>query len=423
MKYFLRSKESDQIYGSGASDYSIMQFYENYYTYEVTELDFPVSRSLDHTMGENIDIWAYQKLPMDILKLYIANEIPIEVHGIYPRYAELYCEIIGLKILKDLKFNHNPYSKPYNYIRPRFITAEKNKKIVLCVFVPSGKDYVIHYAAIIRHVISLLTKTYNKYLTTYRYPSLESSIAEWTHLDKSFVYSNDIVILGYVHEIRNILWHKFKIIEKVSRIENSFYESYRLKFPNGKIVNLLGVKYSFWGSISGELVSKICNLNVQEIIYAAKLGCLTHPSDIYKKIFSPKEYISLEYTNIKEKVINLRNKITERFPELDTGTHVSVPTVAEEDYLQRQLTVRLGSNSIDNEISQMAFRIQFYNKQSSRAVSFATLHFATDYLRRPQEKGLNLNFDLSNNRTEDAKRLKMKILDRVCEYLYKYIMA
>lgn len=100
---------------------------------------------------------------------------------------------------------------------------------------------------------------------------------------------------------------------------------------------------------------------------------------------------------------------------------MSVPTVLEENYIQRNVADQFAINSIDNEISQIAYSINKYNSENKKSVSFSALHFSTDYLRKEEEKGKYIKLNLSTNRTILALIKKQKILDKIYNIFFKYI--
>ncbi|RRD40341.1 hypothetical protein EII29_02360 [Leptotrichia sp. OH3620_COT-345] len=237
---------------------------------------------------------------------------------------------------------------------------------------------------------------------------------EITGFNNQFIFTNDIVILGYIDEIYDNLKDKLLLI---SEQQNEYYISKRCKI-NNKIINFLGIKYSYWGNISQKIIERLLKCKVKEIIYSAKLGTLISHLDIYSKIYSPSEYIIIEDLKIKTKKFKLENKILKLFPFLNTQLHVSTPTILEQTYKQREFLSKMNVNSIDNEISQMAEVI--YKKKLK--VNFFSIHFPTDYLRKENERDLRTNFDLSNNRKSMAIFKKNKIIKEISYYLYQYFM-
>jgi len=163
------------------------------------------------------------------------------------------------------------------------------------------------------------------------------------------------MIIGFVDEIQEQVTSYFNNFEIYSTTENEYYGSTRIGIKKGQVVNFLGVKYSFWGCISSFLSYELCRLGCNQIIYVGKLGSLRSYTDIYHSLFSPRMYLYMQHTEIIAEQKHVYNPIAEMFPELDSGTHVSVSTVVEEDFLQRAKITKIGASSIDNEVSQMQY--------------------------------------------------------------------
>ena len=58
-----------------------------------------------------------------------------------------------------------------------------------------------------------------------------------------------------------------------------------------------------------------------------------------------------------------------------------------------------------------------YNKK----VSFSAVHLATDYIRKNNEKSEKTFFDLSNNRSSEAKELKRQNIEKISKILINYL--
>lgn len=383
---------------------------------------FPPFRMLDHTMCFSLDKYAEQKLPLHLFQKALIQEWKIEIHGIYPLLFSENGGKLGFDVIEHIPFHHNKKEKKFNYIRPQFfIGYKKNKPNTLLIAVTPGEDYIYHYSSMVRHYLSKLTKNAEDLFEIHRYPDLENKLADWTSLDNKFVHSHDIVILGSVEKIEQFLLNKHKV-RLLSKEENDYYGSTRYKLSNGKVINFLGVKYSYWGCMSGKIVKKLCELGAQEIIYSAKLGSMTKPEDLYQKVYVPTKYLTMKSHSVTRFIVNVPNKFVEKFPRLNTEWHVSIPTVLEEDFEQRRVATQVGAQSIDNEISRMAAAIEDYNLQKNTKIPFCAVHFATDYVRQKGEKSVEVAFDLSNNRSEGATDGKEKIVTRIADYLVQYFL-
>ena len=192
---------------------------------------------------------------------------------------------------------------------------------------------------------------------------------------------------------------------------------------NGKKIKLLGVKYSFWGNLSAKIVNRIINLGAKEVIYFGKMGTMLNPEDIYKKLYSPTKYSVVYHDKLVCVIDGLENSLVKLFPELESGMHTSVPTILEEDFIQRDLLDSLNSNSIDNEISQIAYTIKKFNDDYRRGVKYSCIHFPTDYIRHIEKAEILTDHDLSNNRTFVALEKKNIIIQEACRYIVKYLKS
>ena len=310
-----------------------------------------------HTMFNALDRYVAQKLPTDAVDAVLNNRGRFEVHGIYPKHFEgLFGNRLESGDLQELDFYHRPTTRKYNVVRPRYFKSARNDQFIICL--APGTDYIKHYGSMLRHYCQLQDVSSN--LQLLHYPMASASLAFWTRLNHGFVWEDDTVIIGYVDEISKEL-ENWVELAPLSTASNPFFESRRYQLANGRCINFLGVNFSFWGNLAQAIVFEICKSKASELIYVGKLGSMTTPDSLYRTLFSPTEYATFDHNRIVNVVRDVKNGLVSRFPELNTGMHVSVPTVIEEDYLQRELCSSLRAQSIDNEISQIAkndFRLQ-----------------------------------------------------------------
>lgn len=381
----------------------------------------PYTRPLDHTMAWALDDYARQKVPFEVLADTIAKDGAVEIHQILPAHFQDRAEALGFSECVEVPFKKKPAEKRWNYGRPGFFSVRRDGCPRLCVAVIPGRDYFFHYASIVRHATRLLTTDAEQRVILFRYPIAETFFFGWAGLGAAFVSPGDRVVLGYVNEIEELL-SGVADVKALGSHRNEYFGSTRYRLPDGTVLNLIGVTLSYWGSLGGDVVRRICRLGASEIIYIAKLGCLTGFEDVYSKIFVPDQFAVLHHSEVIEVVSGLPNGILAAKPELATGLHVSVPTVLEEDYLQRATAEHLHASSIDNEISQMAVNVALHNNVHADAVRFSATHFATDYIRGPKQRTLRTDFDLSNDKTEAARHHKRGMIQRIAKnVLFPYL--
>lgn len=378
--------------------------------------------AFDHTMFESIDQYCSQKFPVDFIKQNLLEGYKFEVHGIFPGHFPKVAGRLGYVSAKAIPFNHNQRDKKFNHVRPKFFDClNEQGQRVFVVAVNSGRDYVFHYASMLKHVVGMFSVQTADKIEVIRYPQAEASIHIWTDLNTSIVKKEDLVILGYVEEIDRRFRSNSRL-EYVDTVDTDYYTSIRYINKNSNTsVNLIGVKFSFWGCISAKIIAQICRLGAQEVIYVGKLGTLASPTDIYSRVFMPSRFLIMYHDKIVCRIQDLKNNLLAFYPDMSTNYHVSVPTVVEEDYVQRKITADLKIDSIDNEVSQMAYAVAQFNREFTKDVSFSAIHFATDYIRRPTERNLSVEFDLSNNRTKEAFERKIDILDNIAGKLTEYL--
>lgn len=391
--------------------------------YEVQDqarLDWiPPVRSVDHTMYAAVDPYSGQKLPRQAIEQLIIAGGRIEVHGVYPTHVRSLMEdrtLTSVMLLTEQTKNQLEMAttKRFNTVRPHFYSAtDASGQPVILVGVGAGEDYLMHYATMIRHtVLTTSAMVSDNFLTVYRYPEAETDIAYWTGLDDHFVQPGDRVVIGYVEECQS----RLDSAPPVDSTENDFYGSNVYHDRSGRRVTFLGVKYSFWGSISYFLAERLCELGCSEIVYCGKLGALTGDDDLYRRIFVPTKFAKLRHDQVEYVVEPVPpNGVVDAGLAAGTGMHISIPTVLEENYNQRATAERLHAQSIDNEISQIAQAVSLHNQAhpASSPVGFAAVHFATDYIRSEDERNTETSHDLSTTRSREAKAGRSRMLETI----------
>lgn len=375
-----------------------------------------------HTMrNDNIKEYVNSKLNVKAIDYAMENNLEIEIHGIQPSHFLKIYESMGYSRIKAYEFTHSR-KKNLNFARPEYYTAfnEKEKKNILILLVQPGRDYLKHFASMLN--FKLNTELYHNKLKVFAYPDAESTIHLWSGLNEKIIKMNDRVIIGYVDEMELRLFSDDNLIDS---FENDFYKCKRFLLPDGSMVNLVGCKNSFWGNISAKLVLKMCELGAKEIIYIGKLGTLEKSNAVYKKIYSPSTYVYMNQNKVLAKIdnnelINPFLGISYKGKNLDSGSHLSVSTILEENIEQREIAKEFMVNSIDNEISSIAYAIKCFNVNQSRNVHFGCLHLASDFLHGKTDTFFNTeNLVKKRNIRTDAKKNLM--LDKIAEVLKFYL--
>ena len=204
---------------------------------------FPASDPALHTMYYGLNDYVMQKLPVLEILNTINNKQTIEIHGIYPEHAVDILSGNSYLIHKEMKFYHIPYIKIYNFIRPKFCVAvNPGGQKVFIVAVTPGRDYVYHYAGLIRQYLKSHTSNYNNLYNIFRYPRMELTISSWTFL-KSFVTKGDKVIIGYVNEMQWYLEGNIKCL-LITMNDNDYYTSKCYRLKNNQVVKFLALRAS-----------------------------------------------------------------------------------------------------------------------------------------------------------------------------------
>jgi 8-oxo-dGTP diphosphatase len=385
-----------------------------YYTKieEIKSQDLDVPSFAEHTMYKNLGKYVEGKLPTKQLREFLLRVKRFEVHGIYPD-LKLISEVgLGFTV-KQVISESSVKLDNSNSVRPIFVLAEKDgEEIIVCCTTP-GRDHLIHYAS----MIGYLLKDTGVTVQVFAYPDAENKIDKWTGLDETLIYENDIVVLGYSTHFKEMFLSNG--YTQISTSQNSFYKSTRFKTKKGNVVNCLEANYGHWGDISGFLAEKICQLGAGEIIHIGKVGTLSHPDEVYERIYIPKSFIVARRDQVFFGDTSVDNSM-EYISEHTSDTHASVATTMEETLSQRQSLEDVKVDTIDIESSKIAQSIALYNQRSGKKVKYGAIHFASDYLKKEDEVEGILEFDLASSRDE-IKAKKSKILKDIWKIVHGHI--
>lgn len=385
----------------------------------VPDWQVPTADPVSHTMGSAVSRYVAQRVPTAPLEHAATTGIPVEVHGIFPYHL---ARVMRGAILIS-SGAHPDSGKQHNVIRPSWFLVPRRDGIGprLIAAVPPGRDYVLHYASMIGHYLAHLVPAPGRQPRVFRYPDAERLVATWTSLGE-FVRPGDRVLCGYVDQLVPVLMARGARL--VGHSASVYYTATRLTFGNETQVCALGVRFSFWGCIAGRLAAALRDRAVREVIYVGKLGAVTAPDDVYGRVFVPSSYVQVRCAGGKvcarvlSRAESPDNGFLKRFPELESGPHVSVGTVLEEGRELHAYATALHAATVDNEISNIA--IALAGRDSRRAAKFSAVHFATDYLADPERSEDRGEFDLTNNRDPRAREHKMAMLGEIASRLSGY---
>ncbi len=381
-------------------------------------LVFPIVGPEEHSMTHALPHYVHHKIPISLIKQAVDHNYSIEIVESSPAAIQLYLSINSKFEKIDITYEKKA-DKEENFKRPIFYKNDEEKILVLMV-VP-GEDYLKQYTALVSYYIKIdLGKNPDEFVRIITFPLLEKYLSSWTNLDEKFVKPNDTILIGNVSNFFDDLNAKGKIHQIIDESENCFYKSTRVQLGD-RTVNFLRVKNSFWGDMSAKLVDKILALGATEIIYMSKIATLKDPSDIYTKIYSPTNFLIFEDGQV-ELIELVVNPLVNMFPNLDSGTHISLSTVMEQDFKTAAIVHQLAS-SLDLEVSKIAKAISEYNQQYNKEIAFIPIHWATDYIRTKKEAKLDTGFDLANGDSKCAKKKKSIILKEIYQLLTLYLMS
>lgn len=391
--------------GGHASDTYIDALYLEQIPVEIGQV--PRCEPSSHTMGFELDAYVSQRLPSKRMVAALHEVDEVHLHGISPAHFPQIADRFGYSELQALPPNMSA-NKSANGSRPRaFVGRCDSGARCLCIAVMPGRDYVVHYTSLMLHHLAGRWP-----VSAWRYPVAEETITQWTGLTGLLDdLGGQTVIAGKT----DLLVAHMSLGRTELRHDTPYYSVERHLTPAGQRVTLLATHYSHWGEMSGPITRALCEAGAREVIYVGKLGTFTSPRDLYSRVFVPSSYAVMRGENVVVPTFSVPNRVLEALPTLDTGLHVSVPTVVEESCRQRHVATTIGAASIDNEIAHMALTVRRWNDSAAGDVAgdvaFSALHYASDYLRGLHETRRRVPLTLATGRTASA-RMAREVMSR-----------
>ncbi|KAL4785055.1 hypothetical protein BJX76DRAFT_367213 [Aspergillus varians] len=376
----------------------------------------------NHTMSYALVQYCLSRLPMQHLERLGQLKIPIELHAAPFQFLQKHHSAFGFDWVERLVWRTHDLYKLYNFLRPELLLAQESgsQRLVTILTIMPGEDYIRHYASILevaQHDGAIPSN--DGPIHCVLYPHLTQSMMTWTGFTElsANIEPGEIVVLGFVAE----LLPRFASLVPTSRViwrqESLYYGLVRLELRPGLVFNLVGAKYSYWGNLGGRIVTELAARRPRAICYIAKQGTVLSPDHIHCRIYSPTRYSVFDkgeacWRGDDHPALPI-NPLSSRFPTFDRGLHVSTPTIVEQDVELRKQLAAHGAASIDNELAQMAKALTDMHEESPSMsrTQLLPIMFITDYLRRPEELGMPVAFDLTS-RNQTVQRNKELFLAR-----------
>lgn len=371
-------------------------------------------------MGFELDAYVDQRLPSRAMSRLLGDVDEVHVHGVSPSHFPRVAKVLGYRCVDALP-EHGHRGKAANGGRPRVFTVDgRSGSRCLCLAVMPGRDYVVHYASLLLHYLQRRRADHAiRSVAVWRYPTAEDTITQWSGLRTLLAdLRGHTVIVGKT----DLLQAHLCLSRHHGRPRRAtYYSIQRYSTPARHPMSLLATHYSHWGEMSGPLTRAVCEAGAREIVYVGKLGTFTSPQDLYSRVFVPSSYALMREQNVVEPPFAVPNHLLEAVPTLDTGLHVSVPTVVEETCRQRQVARTIGASTIDNEVAHMALAVHRWNQEQGTDTAFSALHYASDYLRGPDETHRHVPLSLATGRTVAARSARDVISRFLAMYLETYL--
>jgi hypothetical protein len=288
--------------------------------------------------------------------------------------------------------------KPFNWQRPTAIRLDDSTLEVACF---PGQDYVKHYATAIATYLSLNGN--GNTIVQYDLPSESECMAPLLDSNLAQMGPVDVVVVGYVHHLDRILKGSW---EGGNSENNQIFAWQKLTTLDGRTVSFLGCMVSFWGDISGRLVSALQRLNnVKCVLYVGKAGSL------YPK-YAPNRWIATgDCSWIDGQLVawdNVLKRQTDGLPVFVNGTHTTVSSPLDESKAWFESWKNI-AEWVDCEVGHMA------QASIKGGTSFGYLHIISDNLAD------SYPHDLSNERLEEVVRGRKSLFEEIQNALESFL--
>ena len=223
-------------------------------------LNFPIVDQDEHSMADALPVYVCEKIPCSLIKEVVDSGSTIEILGSPPSILQPCLSQVSDFELEEIIIHYDKkVGKKENFRRPSFYYKTDEER-TLVISVMAGEDYLKQLTALVSNYAKFgLGKNPDDIVRVTAFPLLEEHISSWTHLDNSFVKSNDTVLIGNVSDFYDHLQAEGILPQLIEESENFYYKATRVKLGH-KTLCFLRVKYSFWGNMSANLVTTMLEL-------------------------------------------------------------------------------------------------------------------------------------------------------------------
>lgn len=343
-----------------------------------------------HTMGDSL----HRYLAMKIHPLVDCSEwTNLVVVGQHSRVHDPEA-VVSSKEKRD---------KLFNWMRP----TAKHVGADLHIQCFPGADHVKHYAALLATYLRISRGNEAALKVFYEVVGNERTISTLESGTNILQMPRvDVVVIGLVHRLGDLTSSSPFIGSR----DDEFAWVVKRFGKSGKMVAFLGCRFSFWGSIGGDLVRVVAkHTGAKQLIYFGKLGT-TRPS------VQPNRYLAsgdsswvpdagvVQWKNILAPALNAATKIP-----LVLGKHETLPSVLFETNEWLAKANARGHDFVDPEVGQMALAAV------ETGLEFGYLHVISDNVAQKYDE------DLSNERLKGVLHGRDQLYKMVNQLLGKHL--
>ena len=296
--------------------------------------------------------------------------------------------------------------KPFNWMRPtaRLVGSD------LFIQAFPGLDHVQHYAALLATHLKI-TGASEAAKRVFYSPSSPSdtvqALVENTNLLK--MPPADTVVTGLVHRLEPLTG---PLAVYTGDANDVFSWTVRRNPQSGHKIAFLGCRFSFWGSIAGDLVRVLANrLGAQRVVYFGKLG-VTDPTIAPNQCLASGNYSQVRGGDVSWDNILSHSLSSYTGPtRIIMGRHETVPSVLHETKSWLARAKARGNLFVDPELGCMAAAA------NECGIGFGYLHIISDNVAKKYDE------DLSNERDMSVLTGRAHLYHEVNSILGRYLKS